>query len=65
MKFNHFIGPTVTDIWYFENFANMEDIERKCNPIVDLWKFTFNKKILSRIVATIYNQVCSQILSYF
>ena len=55
MKFNHLIGPKVTDIWYFENFANMEDIERKCNPIVDLWIFTFNKKILSRIVATIYN----------
>ena len=28
----------------------MEDIRRKCNPIVDLLKFTFNKKILSKVI---------------
>ena len=59
MKFNHLIGPTVTDIWYFENFANMEDIERKCNPIVDFSKFTPNKKILNKVVVLDYNQFCS------
>mgnify|MGYP003764434317 CR=1 FL=1 len=29
----------------------MEDIKRKCNPTVDLSKFTSNKKILSKVVA--------------
>ena len=28
----------------------MEDIKKKCNPIVDLSKFTSNKNILSKIL---------------
>ena len=28
----------------------MEFIKRKCNPMVDLSKFTFNKKILNKVV---------------
>ena len=36
---------------------------KKCNPIVDLSKFTFNKKILNRVVTLGYDQVYSQILS--
>ena len=28
----------------------MEDIRRKCNPMVDLSKFISNKKILSKVV---------------
>ena len=28
----------------------MDDIKRKCNPIVDLSKFIYNKKILSEVV---------------
>lgn len=28
-------------------------------------KFTFNKEILSGVVASCYNQVCCQVLSYF
>ena len=32
------------DIWYFGNFENMENIRRKCNLMMDLSKFTFNKK---------------------
>ena len=39
MKFKQFLD--------FRNFANRKDIRRKCNPIVDLSKFTSNKKILS------------------
>ena len=31
--------------------------------MVDLLKFTFNKKILNRVVALIYNHACCQILS--
>ena len=33
----------------------MEDIrKKKCNPIVDLLKFTSNKKLLSGIVTLVY-----------
>ena len=35
----------------------MKDVRRRCNPIVDLSKITFNKKILSK-VAFDYNQFC-------
>ena len=38
----------------------MKDIKRKCKPMVDLLNLTFNKKILSEIVALSYNQVCCQ-----
>ena len=33
----------------------MEDIRRRCNLIVDLSKFTSNKKILSKVIAFDYN----------
>ena len=53
---------------FYWNFTSMEDIRRKCNPIVDLSKFTSNKKyiyiyILSGFVGLVYNQVCCQTLS--
>jgi len=41
----------------------MEDIRRKCNPMMDLSKFTSNKKILNEVVILDYNQISSQILS--
>ena len=37
----------------------MKDIKRKCNPMVDLLKFTFNKKIMNKIVTLDNNQFCS------
>ena len=46
------------DIWSYENFASMEDVRRKCYPMVDLSKFTSNKMILRRVVVIDYNQVC-------
>ena len=33
----------------------MKDIRRKCNPMVDLSKFTYNKKILSKVVTKAIN----------
>ena len=33
----------------------MEDIRKKCNPMVDFSKFTFNKKKLSKFVDLGYN----------
>ena len=36
----------VINLWSFWNFANMENIRRKCNSKVDLSKFTSNKKYI-------------------
>ena len=41
------------------NFTSIENIKRKCNPIVDLSKFTPNKNILNRVVGNDYNQTLS------
>ena len=37
----------------------MEDIRRKCNLMIDLSKFTYDKKILNKIVVLGYNLVCN------
>ena len=49
--------------WYFKNFASFEDIRRKYNSIVDLLTFTFNTKILSKIIILDYIKISSQTLS--
>ena len=36
----------------------MEDIKRKCNPTVNLLKFTSNKKILSKVIANFVAKFC-------
>ena len=41
------INDIAIDLQFSRNFASMEDIRRKFNPIVELSKFTSNKKILS------------------
>ena len=41
----------------------MENIRRKYNPIIDLSKFTSNKKKFNGIVAISYNQVYGKTLS--
>ena len=39
------IDNIVIDIWFSWNFINIDDIiKKKCNLIVDLLKFTSNKK---------------------
>ena len=38
----------------FRNFADMKNIKIKCNPMVDLSKFTSNKKILNEVVVVNY-----------
>ena len=63
LKFKHLINNIIIDLWSFENFVSMEDIRRKCNLMMDLSKFTSNKKILNEVVVLDYNQVCSLILS--
>ena len=59
------IDDIVINFLSSEIFARIVDIERKCNPLVDLLKFTFNNNILSEIVAINYNLLCSKIFSIF
>ena len=44
------------NFWASGNFVSTENIRRKYNTIVDLSKFTFNKKILKEIVFISYNK---------
>ena len=39
------IDDIIIDFWSSWNFANIENIRRKFNLVVDLLKFTSNKKI--------------------
>ena len=50
MQFKQFVDGITIDFKFFRNFTSMEDIRRICNPMADLSKFTFNKKILSRFI---------------
>ena len=55
------IDDIAINLWYSWNFVSMEDIKRKCNPLlVDLSKFTPINKILNGVVILVYNQVCCQ-----
>ena len=51
------IDNIAIDFQSSENFASIKDIRKKCNPIVNLFKFIFNKKILNEIVV-----LCSCVL---
>ena len=48
------IDDTVIDFLFSWNFAIIENIRRKCNPIVNLSKFTPNNKILSEVITLVY-----------
>ena len=50
LQFKKFIDDIVINLYFSWNFASMEDIKRRYNLIVDLSKFTSNKKILSKFV---------------
>ena len=63
LKFKHLVDNIVIDLRFSRNFTSMEVIRRECNLIVDLLKFSSNKKILSGVVVLSYNQVCCQTLS--
>ena len=55
LKFKYLIDNITIDIWFSRNFPSMEDISRKYNQMVDLSKFTSNKKILRKFVVLSYN----------
>ena len=54
------IDDIAIDLWFLEILQVWSDIRRKCNPMVNLSKFTSNKKILSWVIALVYNQVCQK-----
>ena len=63
-KFKDLIDDIAINLWYFWNLENMEDIRRKCNPMVNLLQFTsIYIYILSGVVVLVYNQVYYQIFS--
>ena len=64
LKFKYLIDNITIDFRYFENFASIEDIRRKYISIVDLSKFTSNKKILSEVKVISCNKICNQTLFY-
>ena len=35
LKFKQLINDIAIDLWFLRNFANVEDIRRKCNLMVD------------------------------
>ena len=51
LQFKQYIDDIANDFQFSRNFASIERIRRKYNLMVDLSKFTFNKKILSKILA--------------
>jgi len=55
LKFKDLSDDIAFDIWFFWNFASMEDLRRYCNLMVDFSKFTSNKKILSEVVVLTIN----------
>ena len=55
LQFKQFIDDIAIDFQFSINFTSMKDIRRKCKPIVDLLKFTSNKKILSKVIVLRYN----------
>ena len=59
LQIKKLINNIVIDLWFSQNFASMKDIRRKWNSIVNLSKFTSNKKILSEVLVLDYNQICN------
>ena len=48
---NNLIDDIVINLRFFENFASMEDIKKKKSDLmVNLSKFTSNKRILNEVV---------------
>ena len=49
LQFKQFIDDITIDLYFSRNFASMEVIRKRGNPMVNLSKFTLNKKILNKI----------------
>ena len=44
LQFKQLIDNIAIDFWSSKNFACMKDVKRKCNQMINLSKFTSNKK---------------------
>ena len=64
MQFKSFIDNITIDLQFSKNLASIKNIIRRCIPRVDLPKFTFNTKILSKVIAIGYNKFCSKFCLY-
>ena len=53
LKFKYLTNDIVIDFDLLE--TSIDDIRRKCNLMVDLLKFTLNKKILNEVMVLSYN----------
>ena len=65
-KFKNLINDIAIDFLSFWNLASVEDVRKKCNPIVDLSKFTFNKKkkMLSGVVTLVYKIIIKFVVKF-
>ena len=55
MKFKILIDDITFYFWSSRNCANINDIRRKWDPTINLWKFTSDKKILIKVIVLGYN----------
>ena len=65
LQYKQLIDDIAINYWSSRNFACMENIRRKCNLMVDLLKFTSNKKILNKVVSLDYNKIFSQTFPFW
>ena len=54
MQVKQCINDIAIDFQFCRNFANMEDIRRKFNSMVNLSQFTSNRKKLSGVIVLVY-----------
>ena len=64
LKLKYLIDNIAIDLWSSRNFATMEDVKRKYNQMVDLLKFTSNKKNKEEFVVIAYKLICRQTLFF-
>ena len=57
MQFKQLIDDITIGLSFSRKFASIENIKRKCNLIVDLSKFTSNKKIFSKTVNFVHELI--------
>ena len=58
LQLKQFINDIAIVLYFSRNVTSMENIRKRYNSMVDLSKFTSNKKILNKIVILDYNQFC-------
>ena len=65
LQLKQFIDDIAIVFYFSRNVASMENIRRRYNSMMDLSKFTSNKKILSKVVILGYNQFVAKLCPRF